>query len=298
MDTSEYMPMFIAEAREHLQELNIAVVQLEENPEDRPTVDQIFRIAHSLKGMSATMGFARIAELTHEMEEVFELLRQRSGGLGLDAVDTVLACLDALSEAVEAIEAHGEEELDPAPLIDRLRKLVRADRHEPVQDPHAETPETALVGAHAAGKRVLHLTASLDDDVLMPAVRALMLFSALGEHGELIASVPPQDELEQFAGREIEAWLATEHDEDDVAATAGKVSDVINVALNEVHAEPAVSPPPETEPEDVAEADADPAAGASAPVSAPTAKPAAGAGRATRDTERAPSASTPSGSTS
>ena len=82
MDTSEYMPMFLAEAREHLQELNLAVVRLEETPDDRPTVDEIFRIAHSLKGMSATMGFARIAELTHEMEDVFELLRQRAGGLG------------------------------------------------------------------------------------------------------------------------------------------------------------------------------------------------------------------------
>ena len=77
MDTSEYMPMFLAEAREHLQELNLAIVRLEETPEDRPTVDEIFRIAHSLKGMSATMGFAQIAELTHHMEEVFELLRQR-----------------------------------------------------------------------------------------------------------------------------------------------------------------------------------------------------------------------------
>ena len=58
MDTSEYMPMFLAEAREHLQELNLAVVALEETPRDRPTVDEIFRIAHSLKGMSATMGFS------------------------------------------------------------------------------------------------------------------------------------------------------------------------------------------------------------------------------------------------
>src|SRR5205085_3355018 len=109
MDTSEYMPMFLAEAREHLQELNLAVVRLEENPEDRPTLDEIFRIAHSLKGMSATMGFAQIAALTHEMEEVFELLRQRSGALSPDAVDTVLACLDALSAAVDSIEADGEE---------------------------------------------------------------------------------------------------------------------------------------------------------------------------------------------
>ena len=74
----EYLPMFLAEGREHLQELNLAVVRIEETPDDPETVDEIFRIAHSLKGMSATMGFAGMAALTHEMEDVFELLRQRS----------------------------------------------------------------------------------------------------------------------------------------------------------------------------------------------------------------------------
>ncbi len=80
MDTSEYLPMFLAECREHLQELNLAVVRLEESPEDRETLDEIFRAAHSLKGMSATMGFDGIARLTHQMEDVFELLRQRTSG--------------------------------------------------------------------------------------------------------------------------------------------------------------------------------------------------------------------------
>ena len=77
MDISEYLPMFLAEGREHLQELNLAVVRIEETPDDQETVDEIFRIAHSMKGMSATMGFAGMAALTHEMEDVFELLRQR-----------------------------------------------------------------------------------------------------------------------------------------------------------------------------------------------------------------------------
>jgi two-component system chemotaxis sensor kinase CheA len=115
MDTSEYMPMFLAEAQEHLQELNLAIVRLEDNPNDRDTVDEIFRAAHSLKGMSATMGFAQIAKLTHEMEDVFELLRQRNEGLSREAIDTVLACLDALTGSFEAIESDGEESLDPAP---------------------------------------------------------------------------------------------------------------------------------------------------------------------------------------
>src|SRR6476646_6277416 len=72
MDTSQYLPMFLAECREHLQELNLAVVRIEEQPDDGATVDEIFRIAHSLKSMSATMGFAGMAALTHQLEDVFE----------------------------------------------------------------------------------------------------------------------------------------------------------------------------------------------------------------------------------
>src|SRR5262249_28789264 len=105
----EDLPMFLAEGREHLQELNLAVGRIEETPDDQATVDEIFRIAHSLKGMSATMGFSGMAALTHEMEDVFELLRQRKGGLPRVAIDVLLACLDALEAAVDAIDSTGAE---------------------------------------------------------------------------------------------------------------------------------------------------------------------------------------------
>ena len=111
--------MFLAEGREHLQELNLAVVRIEETPDDRETVDEIFRIAHSLKGMSATMGFAGMAALTHEMENVFELLRQRKGGLLRAEIDVLLECLDALEAAVDAIDETGVR-------VDRPRAADRA----------------------------------------------------------------------------------------------------------------------------------------------------------------------------
>ncbi len=213
MDTSEYMPMFLAEAQEHLQELNLAVVRLEDNPRDRETVDEIFRAAHSLKGMSATMGFAQIAKLTHEMEDVFELLRQRNEGLSREAIDTVLACLDGLTGAFEAIEADGDEGLDPTALVERLHGLVRARTAEQELGRVATTPVPDVVLDIAAIQRVLHVVAVLDDQVLMPAVRAHMVFAALGEHGELIAGAPAIDDVEQFAGQRIEAWIASEHDQ-------------------------------------------------------------------------------------
>src|SRR3954452_16917491 len=117
MDTSSYLPMFLAEARENLQQLTLSVVCVEESPEDREVIDEIFRVAHSLKGMSATMGFAAMAALTHKMEDVFELLRQRAGGLERDAIDVLLECLDALEAATESIDTTGEERLDPEPLV-------------------------------------------------------------------------------------------------------------------------------------------------------------------------------------
>src|SRR6266545_8083785 len=116
MDPREYTQMFLAESREYLEQLNLAVVRIEEHPDDGATVDEIFRIAHSLKGMSATMGFPGMAALAHEMEDVFELLRQRSGGLERAAIDVLLECQDALGAAIDDIEAVGEENIRHEPL--------------------------------------------------------------------------------------------------------------------------------------------------------------------------------------
>ena len=237
MDTSEYMPMFVAETREHLEQLNLAIVRLEEDPKDRGTVEEIFRIAHSLKGMSATMGFSRIAELTHAMEDVFELLRQRTTGLPVEAIDTVFACLDALSVSVESIETDGEEALDPVPLVTRLRSLVRPRTPEQemarvgIADP---LDHAAVIAAQEAGARVLRVHATLDEEVLMPAVRAHMVLAALGDHGDILASAPPRDALEQFQGRDIDAWIASDHEDEAIAANVRAVSEVFTVEVNEL----------------------------------------------------------------
>jgi two-component system chemotaxis sensor kinase CheA len=237
MDTSEYMPMFLAEAQEHLQELNVAIVELEEDSSNQDTVDGIFRIAHSLKGMSATMGFSAIAELTHVMEDVFELLRQRTGGLSHDAITTVLACLDALSAAVESIEATSKENLDPAPLIEQLHTLIRDRTPEQAVERAggAEMPnQVALDAARAGGARILHVTVKLDEDVMMPAVRAHMVFTALNDHGETIGCVPSPDAIENFQGHVIEAWIATEDEESVLVAAATRVSDVASAEVEEM----------------------------------------------------------------
>jgi two-component system, chemotaxis family, sensor kinase CheA len=226
MELSEYLPMFLAEGREHLQELNLAVVRIEETPDDRPTVDEIFRIAHSLKGMSAMMGFAGMAALTHEMENVFELLRQRRGGLSREAVDVLLECLDALSAAIDAIDADGTEQIEPGPLVERLQGLVRERTPEQVEAREASSATPPAVLEHAAANRVVQVTALLDDDAQMPGVRAYMVLAALGEMGDMLACSPDVEAVDGFAGTQIDAWIATDRPESELASVAAAVPDV------------------------------------------------------------------------
>ena len=286
MDTSEYMPMFLAEAREHLEQLNLVIVRLEEDPKDQATVEEIFRIAHSFKGMSATMGFAKIAELTHNMEDVFELLRQRTSGLPSEAIDTVFACLDALSAATDAIETDGQEELDPAPLVRRLRSLVRprTPEQEVQRAGGIDAPNHAAVqAAREAGARVLRVRVDLTQDVMMPAVRAHMVLAALSDHGEVLGSMPAPEGLEQFAGREIDAWVASDHEDQTIIENLGSISEVAKVDVTDVttpegpaNAAPAAetAPAAEAAPETI---DPSPAPVAEAPTEAAAAPAAAAA---------------------
>ncbi|MGN6868102.1 MAG: ATP-binding protein [Solirubrobacteraceae bacterium] len=274
MDTSEYMPMFLAEAREHLEQLNLVIVRLEEDPKDQATVEEIFRIAHSFKGMSATMGFAKIAELTHNMEDVFELLRQRTSGLPSEAIDTVFACLDALSAATDSIETDGQEELDPAPLVRRLRSLVRprTPEQEVERAGGIDAPNHAAVQAACdAGARVLRVRVDLTEDVMMPAVRAHMVLAALSDHGDVLGSMPAPDGLEQFSGREIDAWVASDHEDETISQNLGAISEVATVTVTDVSSKPDGAPTPEP----VAEASPAPVAETAEPVAEPTAEPVA-----------------------
>jgi two-component system chemotaxis sensor kinase CheA len=239
VDISEYLPMFLAEAREHLQELNLAVVRIEEAPGDRETVDEIFRIAHSMKGMSATMGFARMAALTHEMENVFELLRQRTGGLEREAIDVLLKCLDALSGAVEAIDTEGVEKLEHETLVVELKSLVRERTPEQEAEFSQMTPAPADLEAKLRGRNVLHANVELSDEAQMPAVRAYMILAAAGDHGEVVESSPTAADVEGFDGRVVQVWLDTEHEADAVAATLTAVPDVAKATVLPVKQEDA-----------------------------------------------------------
>jgi two-component system chemotaxis sensor kinase CheA len=188
--------------------------------------------------MSATMGFDGMAALTHQMEDVFELLRQRTGGLARETVDVLLECLDALAAATDAIETDGVERLEPAPLIERLKGLVR-DR-TPVQAVARHGGEAAAVLPDAvadglvAGQAMLHARVTLADDTLMPAVRAYMVIAAAADLGRVVTSAPEVDHVEAFDGRLVDLWVTAEVEAAVLSAALVSVPDVATAEVAEV----------------------------------------------------------------
>jgi two-component system chemotaxis sensor kinase CheA len=111
MDMSQYLEYFLSEAAEHLQALNANLLELEKRPDNRDVFNEILRSAHTLKGMSATMGFKHMSELTHEMESTLLVLKDCQVSV-VSEVDVLFKCLDALQEMITGVEAGNGGDFD------------------------------------------------------------------------------------------------------------------------------------------------------------------------------------------
>ena len=283
MDTNQYMEMFLEESREHLQSLNDGLLSLENDPGDLSVLNEIFRNAHTLKGMSATMGYNKIAELTHEMEDVLDLLRKEQLKINEDIIDTIFKCVDSLQEMIESV-GNGEAE-DVVDVSDLVAKLSSISTGKPVA---AKTPEkkaeaapaaetaaastvielsdtekTVLAQAKESGLRGLHIHVRLADTCLLKSARSYMVMNALDELGDVIKSVPPAEELEQEKfDHTFEVVVVTGEDEKTVKDALLSISELEEVTVTVLGEEKAKAEP--------APAKASPAV----PAAKPAAKPA------------------------
>ncbi|MHB9154419.1 MAG: Hpt domain-containing protein, partial [Endomicrobiales bacterium] len=124
LDLSQFKEVFVSEAKEHLVALNAALVELEKKPSNKDELNAIFRAAHTLKGMSATMGYDNITNLTHHMEDVLDKLRKGQAEAKGNIVDVIFQCLDTLESLIEEIEAGTESKIDVEPLVSSLNSLL------------------------------------------------------------------------------------------------------------------------------------------------------------------------------
>ena len=146
MDTSQYLEIFLDETKEHLQNLNTQILELEQEPENMDTINEIFRAAHSLKGMAGTMGYKRMQNLTHDMENVFSEVRNGTIKVQPEMIDILFNCLDALEEYLANIQQTTEEGTnDNAELIKSLNDMLNKEEKEAKAEKEAPVAATALL---------------------------------------------------------------------------------------------------------------------------------------------------------
>ena len=225
MDVSQYLEIFIDETKEHLQSLNTQILELEQDPENESTINEIFRAAHSLKGMAGTMGYKRMQNLTHDMENVFSEVRNGAIKVNGEMIDILFQCLDALDEYLNNIQSGGDEgtndneslikalndqkagkggaatkaaepKAEPAKVVAAEAAPASDDRHKWREIKLDDTQKTVMANAVAQGMNLYGVTVYVQESCLLKAARAFLVFKAVEEIGEIIVSSPSAQDIE------------------------------------------------------------------------------------------------------
>lgn len=250
MDTNPYFEMFIEESKEHLQACNEHLLELEKNPENIAIVNEVFRSAHTLKGMSATMGYEDIANLTHKMENILDEIRNGRLHVTVELLDVVFIAVDQLEEMVMDIASGGKGNLDVTDTVQKLHKIETGEEI-PVATTVESTVEsnisqenwlsyddyemTVIEQSVEQDFSTYEISVKLREDCLLKAARVYMVFELLEKMGDVIKSSPSVEKLEGEDFDEIfYVALVTNEPSEDVQKKLMKVSEVTEVLVNSV----------------------------------------------------------------
>lgn len=219
MDVSQYLDIFIDETNGHIQALNDNIMILEKEPENKDVINEIFRAAHSLKGMAGTMGFKKMQRLTHDMENVFQEIRNDNIKVNSNLIDILFSCLDAIEEYLETVKAtsdegdNGNEALiqqlndylnggaTAAPAEEAVETKATPAKEEAASDglSHMEVDDVTyskIKEAQESGLHIYEFTVHIQKDCLLKAARAFLVFKAVEDFGEILAYNPSSQDIE------------------------------------------------------------------------------------------------------
>jgi two-component system chemotaxis sensor kinase CheA len=230
MDMSKYQELFLSESKEHLRRMSQLTIALEQNPSSRERIDELFREAHSIKGMAASMGFENTAALAHHLEDFLDNFRQ-TGTVPESAVDQLLAGIDLLESLLTNIEAE-EPEQDVTGFVAAGEALLKTqsadssledDQSSPVGDEPVEAEETG---------RTLQVLIDLAADALAPAARALLALEAMRPLGKIESCKPTEEEMKQgFSVKQLSVWLVSDLKEDEIIDKVSAMPDIARVSF-------------------------------------------------------------------
>jgi len=247
MDMNQYLDIFMEESKEHLQGMNAILLKLENAPKDLALLNEIFRVAHTLKGMSGTMGFNNILHLTHEMENVLDDLRNGKMEINTNVIDILFECFDQLDNYVSKIETSSSEgEMISGELINKLNKLISSpeksnmsvEDNKTEHNPEKNTVEVSeYVGkvikiANEKGLNAFSLTITLDSKCMLKSARAYIIISSLEKVSEIINSNPSIEEIEdEKFDLTFQLIVVTELDHKEIEKELNSISDIESVEI-------------------------------------------------------------------
>lgn len=255
MDVSQYLEIFIDESAEHIQTLSDCIMTLESEPDNKDTINELFRAAHSLKGMAGTMGFKRMQHLTHDMENVFQEVRSEKIAVDSEMIDLLFKCLDAIDAYLENIKATSDEGTEDNELIIKSLNdfIAKANGETPTEEPapseapaeeesaeadrkkylHIELNDQerdALNAAKEAGQRIFGVTILIQKECLLKAARAFLVFRAVEAFGQILVYRPNSQDIEdEKFDLDFSFYVATNEDFERIRVAAGNVSEIEEV---------------------------------------------------------------------
>lgn len=245
MDISQYLEIFIEESQEHLQSLNESLLGLESNPDDTKLLNEIFRVAHTLKGMSGTMGYTTMMNLTHEMENVLDAIRNGRIRVNSHIIDILFECLDYLEQSINMISNSGKENDNNVDYLkDKLISLLNNDKDEKVdiedyslfQDfEFNQYDEDIAKKAIEQGMKVFKLKVMLSKGCMLKSARAFIVFKTLEKYAEIFKSLPKVEDIEdEKFDREFKLAIISSESADIIKKDLEGISEVEEVIFEEI----------------------------------------------------------------
>jgi two-component system chemotaxis sensor kinase CheA len=241
-DNSKYKELFFEETEEYLQLLNDNMLRIEQNINDLSSLEEMFRAAHSLKGMAATMGYKSMTDLTHRMESLLGLLKSGESFNENNVINLIFRCLDKLTEIVEDLR-NDKDDTYVNDLIEELEEIINRDNQKMITKKESEleefilsdTDENVIKSAYEKGYNAFVIDVTVDDGCLLKGPRAYLVINNLEKTGDVIYTQPDAQSLENGEyDKTFRLILLTKEDIEEIKAKIENISEIENVQVLEI----------------------------------------------------------------
>jgi len=256
MDMSQYLEIFIEESKEHLQSLNECLLQLENEPHNMELLNEVFRVAHTLKGMAGTMGFTKMQTLTHDMENALSAIRNGKIQVDGNLIDLLFQCLDALENYIEEIINTGSEGKESYEiLIQKLNQFLSGDSQKEEEQKASkeeqnvnkeeqailslsEYEQNAIRIGFQQGYQAYAITVYLNASCVLKSARAFIVFRTLERYGEIIKSTPAVEDIEdEKFDLEFSVVILSQEEKEKFTKDILSIAEIVDVKITEIREE-------------------------------------------------------------